>query len=119
MIANDAGDYMRTASLLVLTAHSTNTCKKQSKGACGQLVDKVVEIFSCKVTISKLGVKRKIQSRTTASIEIMVLEHVMETPPSPPLPLCRIVAHVVVSNRPHHFPLSGKTGMEWEPFINF
>ena len=117
MIANDAGDYMRTASLLVLTAHSTNTCKEQSKGACGQLVDKVVEIFSCKATISKLGVKRKIQSRTTAIIEIMVLEHVMETPPS--LPLCRIVAHVVVSNRPHHFPLSGKTGMKWEPFINF
>lgn len=28
--------------------------KKKSKGTCGQLVDKVLEIYSCKIAISKL-----------------------------------------------------------------
>ena len=29
-----------------------------------------------------------------------------------------ILAYVVANYRPHLFPLLGKTGMEWEPFIN-
>ena len=32
--------------------------------------------------------------------------------------LCCILAYVVANYRPHLFPLLGKTGMEWEPFIN-
>ena len=33
--------------------------------------------------------------------------------------LCRISAHVVVNYRPHLYPLLGKTGMDWEPFIKY
>ena len=33
--------------------------------------------------------------------------------------LCRVLAHVMTSYRPHLCPLLGKTGMEWEPFIKY
>ena len=51
---------------------------------------------------------RHICIQCIASIEIIVLEYVMETP---------TLAYDVVSYRPHLCPLLGKTGMEWEPFI--
>ena len=31
----------------------------------------------------------------------------------------RISAYVVVNYRPHLYPLLGKTGMDWEPFIKY
>ena len=51
---------------------------------------------------------RHICIQCIASIEIIVLEYVMETP---------TLAYDVASYGPHLCPVLGKTGMEWEPFI--
>ena len=62
-----------------------------------------------------------------------MLEYEMETPPGggymghffagyvqlASQNLCRILAYVLASYRPHLCPLLGKTGMEWEPFNKY
>ena len=75
---------------------------------------------------------KKVESRTIASIEIIALEYVMETPRGEvhesfftgymqlaSKNLCRISAHVVANYRPHLCPLLGETGMVLEPFIKY
>ena len=78
------------------------------------------------------GVKKKIESRTIASVEIIVLGYVMETLGGgihgsffagyvqlASQNLCRILAYVVANYRPHLCLLLGKTRMDWEPFIKY
>ena len=75
-----------------------------------------------------------IESRTIASIEIMVLEYVMETPPGggevlgsffagyvqlASQNLSLILDYIVANYRPNLCTLLGKPGMEWEPFIKY
>ena len=68
--------------------------------------------------------KKKKESKTiVASIEIIVLEYVMEIPRGGGGTwvifwwVCE--ACVVANYRPHLCPFSGKIGMEWEPFIKY
>ena len=76
---------------------------------------------------------KKIESRTIASIEIIALEYVMESPTGGEVHgsffsgyvqlasqnLCRISIYVVASYRPRLCPLLGKTGMDLEPLIKY
>ena len=97
-------------------------------------MDKVLKRYILVKLLSvNLSVKKKVESRTIASIEIVVLKYVMKTLGGGGVHgsffagyvqltsqnLCRTLTYFVANYRPHLCLLLSKIGMEWEPFIKY